>query len=83
MIVDAWMQHPTRRFLDNDMFASLRRWSGAEIPEGELPFGSNYPMIFPGHALEGLAELGLDEEGERSYLHENTRRVFGLAAPAP
>jgi predicted TIM-barrel fold metal-dependent hydrolase len=168
MIVDAWMQHPTRRFLDNDMFASLRRWSGSEIPEGELPieatvaamdgagvgfglltawhapregalisneevaewvrahpdrfaglaavpldrpmdavrelrrcvgelgmiglprsgrrkvlFGSNYPMIFPGHALDGLQELGLDEEAERCYLHENTRRVFGLAAPAP
>ncbi|HEY4894925.1 MAG TPA: amidohydrolase family protein [Solirubrobacteraceae bacterium] len=37
MIIDAWMQHPTRRFLDNEMFASLRRWTGGEIPEGELP----------------------------------------------
>ena len=37
MIVDAWMQHPTRRFLEQDMFASLRRWTGGEIPEGELP----------------------------------------------
>ena len=37
MIVDAWIQHPTRRFLEQDMFASLRRWTGGEIPEGELP----------------------------------------------
>ncbi len=37
MIVDAWMQHPTRRFLEQEMFASLRRWTGGEIPEGELP----------------------------------------------
>jgi uncharacterized protein len=37
VIVDAWMQHPTRRFLDQEMFASLRRWTGGEIPEGEIP----------------------------------------------
>ena len=28
MVVDAWMQHPTRRFLEHEMFASLRRWTG-------------------------------------------------------
>ncbi len=37
MIVDAWMQHPTRRFLEQDMFASLRRWTGGSIPTGEVP----------------------------------------------
>ena len=33
-VVDAWIQHPTRRLLDHAMFASLRRWAGAE---GEVP----------------------------------------------
>ncbi|HUA12550.1 MAG TPA: amidohydrolase family protein [Solirubrobacteraceae bacterium] len=33
MIVDAWIQHPTARFLDQEMFASLRRWTGGEIPD--------------------------------------------------
>lgn len=37
MTIDAWMQHPTRRFLANDMFAPLRRWTGGDIPDGELP----------------------------------------------
>ena len=37
MIVDAWMQHPTRGFLRHPMFESLRRWIGeAGFPE-ELP----------------------------------------------
>ncbi len=40
MIVDAWMQHPTRRFLEQEMFASLRRWTGGAIPEGELPIAA-------------------------------------------
>jgi uncharacterized protein len=37
VIVDAWIQHPTRRFIGHDMFASLRRWTGEEPPPGELP----------------------------------------------
>lgn len=34
LVVDAWMQHPSSKFLRDDMFASLRRWMGAgAIPE--------------------------------------------------
>jgi len=28
MIVDAWMQHPTERHSNHEVFASLRRWTG-------------------------------------------------------
>ena len=36
-IVDAWMQHPTRRFLEQPFFASLRRWTWQEeIPDVPL-----------------------------------------------
>jgi hypothetical protein len=31
-VVDVWMQHPTVRFLRDDMFASLRRWTRGAIP---------------------------------------------------
>lgn len=37
MTVDVWMQHPTLRFLGQEMFSSLRRWTGGQIPEQELP----------------------------------------------
>jgi uncharacterized protein len=30
--IDVWMQHPTLRFLEHEMFASLRRWTGGEVP---------------------------------------------------
>ena len=33
MAIDVWMQHPTPRFLAHDMFDSLRRWAGTELPE--------------------------------------------------
>jgi len=35
VIVDVWMQHPTLRFLRHDMFASLRRWIGQDLPSEE------------------------------------------------
>ena len=41
-------------------------------------FGTNYPMILPAKALEGLDALGLDEEAKALFLGGNAARVFGL-----
>ncbi len=41
-------------------------------------FGTNYPMINPSKALEGLGELGLSEETEALFLAGNVKRVFKL-----
>jgi predicted TIM-barrel fold metal-dependent hydrolase len=44
----------------------------------KVMFGSNYPMILPAHALEGLDALALDPQTRALYLDGNARRVFGL-----
>jgi predicted TIM-barrel fold metal-dependent hydrolase len=36
-IVDAWMQHPSRAFLAEPMFESLRRWSHGALPTEDIP----------------------------------------------
>jgi predicted TIM-barrel fold metal-dependent hydrolase len=41
-------------------------------------FGTNYPMIMPDKALEGLDTLGFDDETRALFLAGNARRVFGL-----
>jgi uncharacterized protein len=41
-------------------------------------FGTNYPMIMPAKALEGIEELGLDEETKGLFLGGNAARVFRL-----
>lgn len=41
-------------------------------------FGSNYPMIAPARALEGLAELALDAEAQQLFLGANACRIFRL-----
>jgi uncharacterized protein len=41
-------------------------------------FGTNYPMILPQKALEGLDGLGLDAETRELFLSGIARRVFSL-----
>ncbi len=41
-------------------------------------FGTNYPMILPAKALEGLESLQLDEASKGAFLSANAVRVFNL-----
>ena len=42
-------------------------------------FGTNYPMITPKRALEGLDDLDLSPMTRELFLRRNAQRVFGLA----
>jgi hypothetical protein len=42
-------------------------------------FGTNWPMIAPRKALEGLDALGLDKETRELFLAGNAARVFKLS----
>ncbi len=44
----------------------------------KVMFGTNFPMIPHGSALEGLDRFGLDDEARELYLDGNARRVFNL-----
>src|SRR5437763_8832513 len=37
MIIDAWMQHPSRQLLNDPMFDSLRRWTHGHLADQALP----------------------------------------------
>lgn len=41
-------------------------------------FGTNYPMITPAKALEGLEKMALDEKVRALFLSQNSARVFRL-----
>jgi len=43
-------------------------------------FGTNYPMIMPDKALEGLDDLGLDEGAKSLFLGGNAQRTFRIDA---
>lgn len=42
-------------------------------------FGSNFPMLTPAQALDGIDTLGLDDATRRLFLHDNAARVFRLS----
>ncbi len=72
MLIDAWARHQTLRFSQDEV--EFMRGHG----RGKVLFGTNYPMIQPAKALEGLDTLGLDEEAADLFLAGNARRVVGL-----
>jgi predicted TIM-barrel fold metal-dependent hydrolase len=41
-------------------------------------FGTNYPMITPEKALQGLDELGIDPEVKELFLYRNAQRVYSV-----
>jgi len=46
----------------------------------KVMFGTNYPMLTAARALEGLENLGLDDEAQSLFLSGNAVRVFGLGS---
>ncbi len=62
--------------LPDELVRFMRTGTG----QRKVLFGSNYPMITPAHALAGLDELGLSDDGRRDFLRGNAERVFRLEA---
>ena len=72
-------------FIDTSAY-TVRRYPASLVEfmrghgRAKILFGSNYPMIMPIKALEGLDALGLDDEARALFLGLNAARVFGLEA---
>ena len=87
MAIDVWMQHPTLRFLQHDMFASLRRWMGESIPESEIPLALTLAAMDAGGVDHGLIAAWRGPNGQdlisndevARWVAESDDRHFGLA----
>ena len=87
-MIDAWMQHPTARFLRSDMFASLRRWTGGQIPEGEVPINLTVEAMDAAGVRFGLlsawsaprSEPLISNDEVAGWVAQHPTRFAGLAA---
>ena len=61
-IVDVWMQHPTRRFLAQEIFESLRRWTG-ELPGDEVPLDRTIAVMDEAGVQRGLISAWYGPDG--------------------
>jgi predicted TIM-barrel fold metal-dependent hydrolase len=64
----------TSKRLPAELIAFMQTKTGRR----KVLFGTNFPMIAPAHALEGLDQLGLDDETRELYLAGNARRLLGI-----
>jgi predicted TIM-barrel fold metal-dependent hydrolase len=88
MVIDVWMQHPTLRFIEHDMFASLRRWTGAVIPSEQPPLavtieamdaaGVDFGLLSAWTAPHQLPLISNDEVA--GWVAEHPSRFAGVAA---
>lgn len=53
-IIDVWMQHPTRDFINHPMFESLRRWMGMDLFTEEIPTAMTLGAMDEGGVTLGL-----------------------------
>jgi len=87
VIIDVWMQHPTLRFLNQEMFESLRRWTSQEQPREELPIeltlasmdqaGVSFGLLSAWRSPTGVL-IGNDEV--HGWVTEHRDQFAGLAA---
>jgi predicted TIM-barrel fold metal-dependent hydrolase len=54
-VIDAWMQHPTLRHSNDEMFESLRRWVGLELRAEPLPLETTVAALAAGDVEIGLS----------------------------
>lgn len=87
MTIDVWMQHPTHRFLAHEMFASLRRWTGQEIPSEEIPLAATVAAMDQAQIDVGLLSAWRGPHGDdlisndevAEWVAERPDRFAGLA----
>jgi predicted TIM-barrel fold metal-dependent hydrolase len=87
MIVDAWLQHPTPRFLAHDMFDSLRRWTGQALPSEEVPIGVTVQALDAGgvdlgllSAWHGPSGALISNDEVAAWVAQHPTRFAGLAS---
>jgi uncharacterized protein len=53
-IIDAWMQHPSARFLADPMFDSLRHWAHGRLASGNVPVEATIAGMDAAHVNVGM-----------------------------
>ncbi len=63
-VIDVWMQHPTLRHSQHEMFDSLRRWMGIEVPTEALPLELTIQVMDEGDVGIGLTAAWYGPSGD-------------------
>jgi predicted TIM-barrel fold metal-dependent hydrolase len=86
-VVDAWMQHPTTRFLAHPMFESLRRWARGTLGTDDLPLATTIAAMDAAGVRVGLICAWWGPEGPlvsndevAGFVRQYPDRLVGVAS---
>lgn len=86
-IIDVWMQHPTQRFINHDMFASLRRWMKIDRIEQDIPIQMTVATMDAANVSKSLlcawyAPYGdlISNEEVHAWVQQYPDRFVGIAS---
>jgi len=86
-IIDAWMQHPTMKFGNHQMFDSLRRWTGQEKLSAELPLELTISLMDQARVSKSLicawwSPTGplISNDEVAAYVKQYPDRLVGVAS---
>ncbi len=86
-IIDAWIQHPTMRFINQPMFDSLRRWTGGQPLSAEIPVEVTVQMMNRARVGLGLICAWWGPHGPlitndevASFINQYPDRFIGIAS---
>ncbi len=86
-IIDVWMQHPTMKFSNHQMFDSLRRWTGQDKLTAELPLEMTISTMDHANVAKSLicawwSPNGplISNEEVASYVKKYPDRLVGVAS---
>jgi len=85
--IDVWAQHPTPRFIQHEMFASLRRWTGMAAPGEQLPVEVTLATMDAGGVERALISAWYGPEGAlvsndevAAFVAQAPDRLLGVAS---
>ena len=87
MIIDAWMQHPTERQLNCEMFDSLRRWAAGTKLSAVITPEMTITAMDQGGVTIGMAAAWSSPEGDMisndevaAFARQYSGRIVGVAS---
>lgn len=87
MTIDVWMQHPTGRFIQHEMFESVRRWMGGAIPTEEVPVDLTLAAMDAAGVDKGLISAWYGPDGPlitneevAKFAAQSQGRLLGVAS---
>lgn len=86
-VIDAWIQHPSPKFIRHPMFASLRRWSGSDEVPDEIPLELTVHALEAAGVTRALLSAWWGPEGAlisndevAAAVHAHPDRFVGVAS---